>query len=238
MNEHLKYKYDSDCGSSIDPFEKDPMRVWKGLKQNNFMSTRSVVPMAIPKARGRKKSSQDVMKKKMELAKKEQADKFARVAAPSGLLNELNPGIINHVRNSKQVHSIIEALVRSERMENLASRSMKYGQNKSDAVERDDMHSLRVNRDVLQGRRETIDYTLFSKFDNPRTEVGMRTFSVVPSQLENKNEDYKLPPRLSSSLNGSCLSNDKSANLSSVTSLSLKGCSVIFLFWFYGAKRI
>ncbi|KAL8539390.1 hypothetical protein ACS0TY_001133 [Phlomoides rotata] len=228
---------DSDCGSSIDPLERDPMSVWKGLKQNNFMSTRSAVPMAIPKARGRKKSNQDVvmnkkielaMNKKIELAKKKQVDIFARVAAPSGLLDQLNPGIINHVRNSKQVHSIIESLVRSERRENLVSRSKKYGQNKSGTLEREDTRSLRVNRDVLLGRKEMIDYTLFSKL--PRTEVEMRAFSMVPSQFENKNEDYRLPLKPSSSFpaasqNASCLS-DKSADLSTVTSLSSKAANV------------
>ncbi|KAL8539391.1 hypothetical protein ACS0TY_001133 [Phlomoides rotata] len=237
MNEHLKYRDDSDCGSSIDPLERDPMSVWKGLKQNNFMSTRSAVPMAIPKARGRKKSNQDVvmnkkielaMNKKIELAKKKQVDIFARVAAPSGLLDQLNPGIINHVRNSKQVHSIIESLVRSERRENLVSRSKKYGQNKSGTLEREDTRSLRVNRDVLLGRKEMIDYTLFSKL--PRTEVEMRAFSMVPSQFENKNEDYRLPLKPSSSFpaasqNASCLS-DKSADLSTVTSLSSKAANV------------
>lgn len=228
MNGRLKYRDDSDCGSSIDPFEKDPLSVWKGLKQNNFMSTtRSAIPMGIPKARGRKKLSLDVMKKKMELAKKEQVDKFARLAAPSGLLNELNPGIINHVRNSKQVHTIIGALVSSEREENLASRSKKHGQ----------------YRDGLLGRKETTDYSLFSKFAYPRTEAAMKNFSVGPSQFENKNEDYRHPLKLSSSLkdashNASCLSNDKSASLSSVTSLSSKGCSVIFFFPFLWCKMV
>ena len=48
-----------------------------------------------------RKSKSDVIKKKMELAKREQVDKFAKIAAPSGLLNGLNPEIINHVRDKK-----------------------------------------------------------------------------------------------------------------------------------------
>ncbi len=48
-----------------------------------------------------RKSKSDVIRKKMELAKREPVDKFAKIAAPSGLLNGLNPGIINHVRNKK-----------------------------------------------------------------------------------------------------------------------------------------
>lgn len=56
-----------------------------------------------------------MLKKRLELSRKEQADRFAKLAAPSGLLNELNPGIINHVKNRRQVHSIIEALLKSEK---------------------------------------------------------------------------------------------------------------------------
>ncbi|KAL3650350.1 hypothetical protein CASFOL_006753 [Castilleja foliolosa] len=109
---------DSECASSVGlQHKKDPMTVWKGLKQNNFMSSQHGAPsMPAPKTRGRKKNN-DVVKKKIELVKKEHVDRFTKVAAPSGLLNGLNPGIINHVRNRKQVHSIIEALVGSERSE-------------------------------------------------------------------------------------------------------------------------
>ncbi|KAK9283259.1 hypothetical protein L1049_011495 [Liquidambar formosana] len=114
--DHLKLRDVSECGSTTGPLEgKDPLRVWKEMKQNGFLSS-SHGGIPVPKQRGRK-SKNDVLKKKMEIAKREQVDRFTKIAAPSGLLNELNPGIINHVRNSKQVHSIIEALVRSERHE-------------------------------------------------------------------------------------------------------------------------
>lgn len=100
--------------------EKDSMSIWKQMKQNGFLSSSHdgvSVPL-IPKPRGRKRGNESVIKKKIEIAKREQVDKFAKVAAPSGLLNGLNPGIINHVRNRKQVHSIIENLVRSTKNKN------------------------------------------------------------------------------------------------------------------------
>ncbi|KAK1415421.1 hypothetical protein QVD17_31202 [Tagetes erecta] len=106
----------SECGSTCVPVsEKESMRIWKEMKQNGFLSSsHGGVPVPqMPKPRGRKKGNESVLKKKIEIAKKEQVDRFAKVAAPSGLLNELNPGIINHVRNRKQAHSIIENLVRS-----------------------------------------------------------------------------------------------------------------------------
>ncbi|KAI3783542.1 hypothetical protein L1987_42626 [Smallanthus sonchifolius] len=119
----------SECGSSCNlGGEGDSMRVWKEMKRNGFLSSsHGGVPVPIiPKPRGRKKGKESVIKKKIEIAKKEQVDRFAKVAAPSGLLNELNPGIINHVRNRKQVHSIIENLVRSARSES------KHGGRKQD----------------------------------------------------------------------------------------------------------
>uniref|UniRef100_A0A7N0TC22 Uncharacterized protein n=1 Tax=Kalanchoe fedtschenkoi TaxID=63787 RepID=A0A7N0TC22_KALFE len=108
----------SECGSTNGSLEENnAMSVWKVMKQNGFLSSNynRIPHPAAKQLRGKSKS--DVMQKRMEMAKKERADRFARIAAPSGLLKELNPGIINHVRNSKQVHSIIEALVKSERIE-------------------------------------------------------------------------------------------------------------------------
>lgn len=61
-----------------------------------------------------KRLKHEPLKQKKEGDKKEQVSKFSRVTAPSGLLAELNPGIVSHVRNSKQVHAILEAVVGSD----------------------------------------------------------------------------------------------------------------------------
>ncbi|KAI3957563.1 hypothetical protein MKW92_027727 [Papaver armeniacum] len=115
MSDYVKSKDASECGSCTGPLEEnDSFRAWKAMKENGFSSSKhGGIPL--PK-QGIRKAKND-LKKNMEIAKMEQVNRFAKIAAPSGLLNGLNPGIINHVRNSKQVHSIIEALVRSERME-------------------------------------------------------------------------------------------------------------------------
>ena len=64
---------------------------------------------AYQRQRNMRKSKSDVIKKRMELAKREHVDKFAKIAAPSGLLNGLNLEIINHVRKKKKhVHSSME----------------------------------------------------------------------------------------------------------------------------------
>lgn len=189
--EHVKSRDDRACD------ENDSVRVWEGLKRNNYMSAPR--PAKIPKPRGRKKRD-DVMKKKMELARKEQIDRFAKVAAPSGLLNGLNPGIITHVRNSKQVHSIIEALVRSETIEKNIE-----GEHAERMVPLDTSY---LEEKRIHGRMHS-HYNLTNKDDNDELELKLLSSYTVASE------------------NASCLSNEESGNLNSVTSLSSKGCYIL-----------
>ncbi|CAN0923808.1 hypothetical protein LINGRAHAP2_LOCUS33765 [Linum grandiflorum] len=48
------------------------------------------------------------------MPKRAEKDRFTKIAAPSGLLSKLSPGIMNHVRNSTQVRNIIESLAKSD----------------------------------------------------------------------------------------------------------------------------
>ncbi|KAL5569639.1 hypothetical protein UlMin_026214 [Ulmus minor] len=141
----------SECGSTTGREEEiDSLRRWKEMKENGFLSA-SHGGIPIPKQRGRK-SKNDVLKRKMEIAKKEQVDRFTKIAAPSGLLNGLNPGIINHVRNRKQVHSIIEALVKSEKLENSQAGSKKSAHKKSGATEIGNRKDMEIRKDAgMQG---------------------------------------------------------------------------------------
>ncbi|KAK1366736.1 hypothetical protein POM88_042297 [Heracleum sosnowskyi] len=110
-NDQLKSRDASGCGSTGNPqVEKDPMKVWKEMKQNGFMSIHRSAPVPNPRT---KKSKDDAIKKRQDVSRRDQVDRFSKIAAPSGLLNGLNPGIINNLRNSRQVRSKIEALVRS-----------------------------------------------------------------------------------------------------------------------------
>ncbi|OEL35606.1 hypothetical protein BAE44_0003377 [Dichanthelium oligosanthes] len=109
----------SECGSTTGAIEEsESHRKWREMKQNGFLSSshgKAVVPR--PRGRPPKRKRDDEFKKNTS-THHGQANKFVKVAAPSGLLSGLNPGIINHVRNSKQVYSIIKAMVHSERLEN------------------------------------------------------------------------------------------------------------------------
>ncbi|KAI5070147.1 hypothetical protein GOP47_0014490 [Adiantum capillus-veneris] len=55
---------------------------------------------------------------------KENTNKFARICGPSGILGKLNPGIISRLRDRKQVHAVLEGVIRGAFMngkkENLA----------------------------------------------------------------------------------------------------------------------
>jgi len=109
----------SECGSTTGAIEEsESHRKWREMKQNGFLSS-SHGKLVVPRPRGRPpKRKRDDEFKKNTSTQHSQANKFVKVAAPSGLLSGLNPGIINHVRNSKQVYSIIKAMVHSERLEN------------------------------------------------------------------------------------------------------------------------
>ncbi|KAF3330417.1 hypothetical protein FCM35_KLT03771 [Carex littledalei] len=114
----LKPTDPSECGSTTGPIEEEngPLKLWNQMKENGFLSSTQREIIA-PKPRGRKpKRKAEETRKRIVHMQTEQASRFAKVAAPSGLLSGLNPGIINHVRNSKQVYSIIEAMVQSEKV--------------------------------------------------------------------------------------------------------------------------
>ncbi|XP_057483568.1 uncharacterized protein LOC130770221 [Actinidia eriantha] len=256
--ENLRPTDASECGSSTGPLEeKDSMRVWKEMKQNGFISA-SHGGIPVPKPRGRKKRI-DGPKQKMELAKREQVDRFAKIAAPSGLLNELNPGIINHVRNSKQVLSIIEALVRSEKRENHLAGGKQATPTKSGTKEISDRKDLENANGVGMNRfshshergylststgsqTEKVFSTLLSESvdvnldhtggDGESSKVERSSFGKAcvtsPYQVS---EDDRLALKLSSSTtmaseNTSSLSNEESANVMTVSSLSVKAANV------------
>ncbi|XP_043726323.1 uncharacterized protein LOC122672883 [Telopea speciosissima] len=242
---HLKSRDVSECGSSTGPLdEKDSLRVWREMKQNGFFSSsHGGIPM--PKQRGRK-SKNDTLKKKMELAKREQVNRFTKIAAPSGLLNELNPGIINHVRNSKQVHSIIEALVRSEKLENgrIQSRSannLKRGTKEANDRRKDmeNMHDSGTSQlNVSHGNEPGGQTPMFSTkvviplnsdhvvagdsyFGARRVSDKTSGASHITSDHEHRNYTLKL-----SSENTSSVSNEESENQAAVSSLSVKAATV------------
>ena len=225
------------------------------MKQNGFLSS-SHGGIPVPKPRGRK-SKNEVLKKKMEIAKREQVDRFAKIAAPSGLLSELNPGIINHVRNSKQVHSIIEALVRSKKQENCHTGGKQAVSTKeiTDKKEMEDVSSLGMKQpghshedgslSTLSWLSESVDFNSYhTEKDGDLSKVEKRIFgqTTCPSHSNHGSGDDILALKLSSSTtmaseNTSSLSNEESANLTSVSSLSVKGqffwvqlCSLFFLY--------
>ncbi|CAN1145078.1 hypothetical protein LINPERHAP2_LOCUS14494 [Linum perenne] len=114
----------SECASRTT----GPLKVWRDDKENWTSSQRNRL-IASSRYGGipvpNRQERNDTVKKRMELAKKEEVDRLAKIAAPSGLLNGLNLGIINHVRNSKQVRTIIGSLVSSEKLENGREESSK-----------------------------------------------------------------------------------------------------------------
>lgn len=108
----------SECGSTTGPIENnESMRRWNEMKQNGFVSLTEIAPISKPKGRQPRRKKNEETKKKSDMGRVEPTNKCINVGTPSGLLSGLNPGIIKHVRNSKQVNSIIEAMLQSEKLE-------------------------------------------------------------------------------------------------------------------------
>jgi len=249
---NMKTRNILEFGRSTEHLEdKEALRKWKEMKQNGFISPSYGGIPAAPKQRGRKSKS-DVLKQKMEKAKREQVDRFTKITAPSGLLNGLNPGIINHVRNSKQVHSIIQALVRSEKRENRKQGSdlkavSKEPSDKSN--EQENLNSSGLNRSSLSYEAVSFNYipernvmgevhlshsssTLLTSEDrlckDLITEGQHNAKTYFGSYPKSNGEDDILALKLSSSStmaseSTSCVSNVESENINSVDNLSVKG---------------
>ncbi|PKA58593.1 hypothetical protein AXF42_Ash008880 [Apostasia shenzhenica] len=108
----IRFTDTSECGSTTGPVENnESMRKWKEMKRNGFLTSfQELAPIPKPRGRQLKKKKTEEMKRKIDM-------KSTKFVAPSGLLSGLNPGIIKHVRNSKQVNSIIEAMLQNEQLE-------------------------------------------------------------------------------------------------------------------------
>uniref|UniRef100_A0ACD5TC80 Uncharacterized protein n=1 Tax=Avena sativa TaxID=4498 RepID=A0ACD5TC80_AVESA len=158
----------SECGSTTGATgESESHRKWREMKQNGFLSSSHGTTVA-PKPRGRPpKRKRDDELKRSTLTQNEQT-KFTKVAAPSGLLSGLNPGIINHVRNSKQVYSIIKAMVRSEELENVpgfCSQTSERGKEVCDRIqEQKYVDSLMKCQFMMEGKNTMFGLPTTSKF--------------------------------------------------------------------------
>ncbi|KAG6493237.1 uncharacterized protein LOC122001897 [Zingiber officinale] len=192
----------SECGSTTGPMEEsEPLRKWKQMKQNGFLSY-SHSGIAVPKQSSQpRKRKSDRSQSKSEFSKKEQISRFANLAAPSGLLSGLNPGIINHVRNTKQVHSIIKAVVKSEKHDGQIRNRI------SDQVGRG-------TKEIIGRRKDHIHNNVSTSTHNPcispsmeylskenETEMAKHNFhqgACATSQLTSGCEDDALTLKLSS----------------------------------------
>ncbi|CAA7031994.1 unnamed protein product [Microthlaspi erraticum] len=227
----------SECGSSNVPVEeKDQgMKRWEAMKQNGFLSnphggisvtssscvvSSSHGGIPVPRKRGRKIKNNNndaamVKKRKIEIARKEEVDRFARLAAPSGLLNELNPGIINHVRNKKQVLSIIESIVKSERDSgNFYHHSMRHSNTTAGTSRK---HLEDVNTDGF-------------KYAMPEDSYSMRYYEEKYADGELSEENNTFGSRLQGaskfSENASSLSSEDTADLNCASVLTVKAATV------------
>ncbi|KAF6143051.1 hypothetical protein GIB67_041119, partial [Kingdonia uniflora] len=237
MHDHVKPWEGSECGSSTGPLEQNgSLQKWNELKKNGFLSSSSHGSIPLPKHRGKKRKD-DSVKKHMEIAKREQVNRFSKVAAPSGLLNGLNPGIINHVRNSKQVHAIFAALMRSEKRKK--GNEKKLTSNSESGVKE---HAERRNDSVCS---ETHEYQILSRVHtislSSRPMVACRDPDIMKkrdcnetsgvSHLASDNTGGKFagilsPSTVLASQSSTSMSYEISSNQERESNLSIKGANV------------
>lgn len=197
--------------------EKDPMEVWQEMKKNGFLSLPASQPMRKKHVR---KCKNDMAKtempiRKMKVAKLEHVDRFPKVSATSGLLDELNPGIINRLRNRKEVYSIIQALVRSVELENSQSKQqMLFREESRDCDQNECSNALpceasgwpmclttpmRVNSEK-KGGVDDLSVALRKSQDNEndKEEVKLRSSGTTVSENANSADETVLTENISS----------------------------------------
>nr|CAD1833408.1 unnamed protein product [Ananas comosus var. bracteatus] len=215
-----------ECSSTTGPLEEsEPLRMWKEMKQNGFLSSLHG-GVSETKQRGRKpkKRKDDVIKKKIYSARKEQVSRLIKVAAPSGLLSGLNPGIINHVRNSKQVRAIIEAMVQSEKLEGQnESRFNQTGKGREECIGR--------RKDQINAHDSSTHQFIPSEQQAEINQLSMghnfyHGWNSEPSLVTEDAEDGKFKQKIASNITTTTSVQNFSANLDNTTSLSLKAANV------------
>lgn len=145
------------------------------------------------------------------------------------MLSELDPGIINHVRNSKQVFSIIEGL---KPMTRCSIEPAKVSVKKEDKAMKDIIHNVEYEADSRQTCTES-PFCINNVHGNPKSTAnckknaleasGCSSSFYIPSRPQQKIErlNSKL---LSSSKNLSFVSSSGMPdNPDSVSSLSVEG---------------
>ena len=94
----------SECEScNAFPEKKDPMKLWQEMKQNGFLSLPTFTPTPKNHASKRKIDMPkiEMSRRKMKVTKIKRVNRFTKVANPSGLLDKLNPRMINRLQNSE-----------------------------------------------------------------------------------------------------------------------------------------
>lgn len=211
----------SECGSTTGATGgTESYRKWEEMKKNGFLSS-SHGAAVVPKPRGRPpKRKRDDEPKRSNFTQNEQT-KFMKVAAPSGLLSGLNPGIINHVRNSKQVYSIIKAMVRSEKLENasqpvFACQTGERGKEVSERIQDQNMGSLMKCHFMMDGNN-----TMFHR--------GLPTTSkYLPEDGRNMKLQLSSTVTVASDRTCSMSADDLESKQDCMTMLSVKAAGVAF----------
>ncbi|GAV58615.1 hypothetical protein CFOL_v3_02148 [Cephalotus follicularis] len=242
--------------------KKDPLAVWQEMKQNGFLSTSlGRVPTPKKSVKKRKHEICNVEKVEKinriarvennnrlhniekvkfftrvetvnQLTKVERVNRFSKIAPPSGLLDQLSPGIINRVRSSNQVHSMLRAMLKREKLENVNAQHKQAGQLR----ESDVSECLNSFSDVGEGRGCSLSTSKplhiqveCKKGDNDDDDdddddLGRKVKSL--KHEADKDEMKSLSSVSMISENSSCMSSEESINRDGVSFVPRKDATV------------
>ncbi|XP_050218716.1 uncharacterized protein LOC126669315 [Mercurialis annua] len=164
----------------------------------------------------------DPSNRSREVAKVQRLDRFNKLAAPSGLLNEVNPGIINRMRSSEQVYSVIKALVRRDDDQNVRVDCQGKNLVEKDGNECSNSLSRSNELELCFNTAETLSH--ITKHKEVVADLGVAMIKIE----ENEGDDVKLSLTSSreSETATSCISSEKSMQTASVDSLSQQGTTI------------
>ncbi|KAG5233576.1 Microtubule-actin cross-linking factor [Salix suchowensis] len=129
----------------------------------------------------------------LKVLKVEPTNMYSRISPPCGLLNDFNPGIINRIRSSKQVFSVIQDFVRRDTIGNIdipSKQEKRSGENDTIGCSNRSSGSDQLR---LCSRGPSFHFCVKAEYDEEVGDLG-----IAVRRADNEDGKDELKPSLSS----------------------------------------
>ncbi|KAJ6433286.1 hypothetical protein OIU84_017057 [Salix udensis] len=129
----------------------------------------------------------------LKVLKVEPTNMYSRISPPCGLLNDFNPGIINRIRSSKQVFSVIQDFVRRDTIGNIdipSKQEKRSGENDTIGCSNRSSGSDQLR---LCSRGPSFHFCVKTEYDEEVGDLG-----IAVRRADNEDDKDELKPSLSS----------------------------------------